>query len=254
MAGGVDASPRGSSSRRTNLPVQLTTFVGRERERVEIGRLLAGTRLLTLTGPGGIGKTRLAIEVATDAAEDYPDGAWLVELASLADPALVPPAVASVLEVGEVAGQQLPATLTGTLGPRQLLIVLDNCEHLVRACAELSDRLLRGCPRLRILVTSREPLRVPGEVIWRMPSLGVPDPRLLSGTDEVAASEAVKLFVDRARSALPSFVLGDRHAAGVAEICRRLDGIPLAIELAVARLAVLGVDQLVARLDDRFSS
>jgi predicted ATPase/DNA-binding CsgD family transcriptional regulator len=234
------------------LPVQLTTFIGRQAERGEVTRLLAGARLLTLTGPGGVGKTRLALEVAGRLVTEYPDGVWLVELAALADGTLVPQAVAAALRVAEVPGQPLRATLSAALRTRRLLILLDNCEHLVGACAELADRLLRECPALRILATSREPLGIPGETIWPVPPLPVPDQRVVMGTDEIGASAAVSLFVDRAHLVLPTFVLGDRNAQVVAEICRRLDGIPLAIELAAARLRSLGVVEIAERLDDRF--
>ncbi len=265
VAGRADLAPIDPGVRPTNLPVQLTTFVGREREREEVKRLLADVRLLTLTGAGGVGKTRLALEVAAElvdpsasseqvrfAGQAYPDGVWLVELASVADPALVPQIVASALNVGEVPDEPLIATVTSALRPGQHLLVLDNCEHLAAACAELADRLLRGCPRLQILTTSREPLGVPGETVWGVPPLSVPDPRVTIGTDEIAGCEAVRLFVDRARSIRPAFVLEDRNAAAVAEICRQLDGIPLAIELAAARLRSLGVEEIAERLDDRF--
>jgi non-specific serine/threonine protein kinase len=236
----------------SSLPVQLTTFVGRQVERSEVRRLLNGARLLTLTGPGGVGKTRLALEVAAGLAATCPEGVHLVELAALADGTLVPQAVASALGVHEVPGRPLRDTLAAALGARRLLLILDNCEHLVAACAELADRLLRECPALHILATSREPLGVPGETTWPVPPLPVPDPCVALGTDEIAASEAVRLFVDRARLAQPSFALRDRNAQVVAEICRRLDGIPLAIELAAARLRSLGIVEIAERLDDRF--
>jgi non-specific serine/threonine protein kinase len=188
--------------------------------------------------------------------DEYPEGVWLVELASLVDAALLPRTVAAVLGVSEAPGQPLTDTLASFLnstarrGP--ILLVLDNCEHLVAACAALADHLLRTCPHLRMLSTSRQRLGVSGEIAWRVPSLGVPDLRTVAGTDEIAASEAARLFLDRARLALPTFVLGDRNAAAVAQICQRLDGIPLAIELAAARVAVLSAEQILARLDDCF--
>jgi non-specific serine/threonine protein kinase len=190
--------------------------------------------------------------VAAELVNGYADGVWLVELAATADPALVPQAVASALNVREDPRRPLHETLSDALAPRELLLLLDNCEHLVTACAVLADNLLRGCPCLQILATSREPLGVPGETVWRVPSLTVPDPRVALGTDEVACYEAVSLFVERARSALPSFALGDLNAATVAELCRRLDGIPLAIELAAARVRALSVEQIAARLNQRF--
>ena len=233
---------------RSSLPVQLTTFVGRQAERSEVRCRLGGARLLTLTGPGGVGKTRLALEVAADLAATCPGCVRLVELAALADGALIPQAVAAALGVQEVPGLSLRDTLAAALGSGRRLLILDNCEHLVAACAELVDRLLRACPALRVLATSREPLGVPGETIWPVPPLLVPDPRVALGTDEIAASEAVRLFVDRARLVQPAFALGDRNARVVAEICRRLDGIPLAIELAAARLRSLGLVDIAERL------
>lgn len=235
----------------TSLPLQLTTFVGREREQAEVLRLLGTTRLLTLVGTGGVGKTRLAFAVASAVADEYADGVWLVELASLVDPALVPQAVVTTLGV-EMLGQPPDETLAAFLRVRQVLLVLDNCEHLLEACARLAEHLLRRCSDLRILATSRTSLGVPGETAWRVPSLVVPDPRGGTGTDEIAACEAVQLFCARARSAQPDFVLGDTNATAVGHICRRLDGIPLAIELAAARVRMLGPPQILERLDDRF--
>jgi len=220
----------------TNLPLQLTTFVGRGTELAEVTRLLAAARLVTLVGAGGVGKTRLALRVAEDLLESYADGVWLVELAPLGDPADVPRTVAAAVGVYESAGQSFSQLLARSFQSRQLLLVMDNCEHLVGACAELADYLLRACPHLTVLMTSRQPLGVGGEIIWRVPSLGTPDPRVRMGTDEVAESEAVRLFVDRAQTVLPGFAVDDFSAATVAEICRRLEGIPLALELAAARL------------------
>ena len=234
------------------LPIQLTTFVGRERECAEVTRLLGSTRLLMLVGTGGVGKTRLALEVARVLGPDYPDGVALAELASLADPALVAQAVAAALGLRDVPGQTATETLKNFLRARRLLLVLDNCEHVLQACAELAESLLRGSEKLQILATSRQPLRVAGETVWRVPSLVIPDPRAASGTDEIAASEAVRLFCERARSVLPGFVLHDHNAAAVAQICRRLDGIPLAIELAAALVRLLGPEQILERLDHRF--
>ena len=168
-----------------NLPLELSSFVGREREIAEVKRLLAEHRLLTLTGPGGCGKTRLALEVAADLVEGFKDGAWLVELASLSDPALVPQAVASVLGVREQPGRSLTKTLFNHLKPKELLLVLDNCEHLVEACAELAEALLRTCPSLRILATSREALGTAGETRWLVPSLSLPDPHYLPPVEEL---------------------------------------------------------------------
>src|SRR5262245_34780179 len=246
-----------------NLPVQSTSFVGREREIAEIGRLLAGEpgspaagpRLLTLVGAGGCGKTRLALRVAEEVASSCPQGAWFVELAALADPALVPRAVAAAVGAREVPGRPVAESLVDHLHRKALLLVFDNCEHVVTAAAQLAETLLRSCPRLRILATSREPLGSAGETTWRVPSLTSPpaspaadEPTL----EDVTPYEAARLFVDRARAALPGFVATDRNAPALAEVCRRLDGIPLAIELAAARVRVLSVEQIAARLGDRF--
>jgi predicted ATPase/class 3 adenylate cyclase len=243
---------RSLDARPHNLPRQLTSFVGRKRELAEVTRLLAGAPLLTLTGTGGTGKTRLALQAAADALEAYPEGVWLVELAALADPALVPHAIASAVGVREEPGRPVLATLTDALRPKRLLLVLDNCEHLVDACARLADALLRACPHLTILATSREALGIAGETAWRVPSLALPAAGPAPAGEAGHRSEAVRLFADRARAALPSFRLTAQNAPAVAEVCRRLDGIPLALELAAARARVLPVEQLLARLEDRF--
>ena len=238
------------------LPRELTSFVGREREVGEVRRLLQKIRLLTLTGVGGVGKTRLGLRVMDEVAAGYPDGLYLVELAALADPALVPQALASALGVREQAGRMLVDTLIDVLRPRTCLLMLDNCEHLVAACAALTDTLLRASPGLAVLTTSREPLGISGETVWRVPPLQLPhespDGAEEGGAASIARCEAVRLFEERARAALPTFELTDENASAVAQICRQLDGIPLAIELAAARVRGLGPDQLAARLDDRF--
>ncbi|MCA1645524.1 MAG: tetratricopeptide repeat protein [Chloroflexi bacterium] len=237
-----------------NLPLQLTSFIGREREIEEVKHLLTTSRLLTLTGAGGCGKTRLALQVAADAPGVYPDGIWLGELAALSDPALVPGAVASAVGIREIPGCTVTESLVGYLRTTMLLLVLDNCEHVVSAAAELVDALLHNCPGVRILATSREPLGSAGETTWRVPSLAVPPHSAVSELDleHLTRYETVELFIDRALAALPGFVATSQNAAALAEICRRLDGIPLAIELAAARVRAFSVDQIAARLDDRF--
>jgi predicted ATPase/DNA-binding NarL/FixJ family response regulator len=221
-----------------NLPLERTSFVGREREVEELKNLLGTTRLLTLTGAGGCGKTRLAIHVAADTASEYPDGTWFVELAPLVDPTHVLHAVAAALGVREATDRELTDSLIEFVRGRSLRLVLDNCEHVVDAAAHLADALLRASARLHILATSREPLGCIGETTWRVPSLSQP--------------EALRLFTERARAARPELNLVDVDASVLAEICRRLDGIPLALELAAARVRVFSVEQIAARLDDRF--
>jgi predicted ATPase/class 3 adenylate cyclase len=235
-----------------NLPRYLTSFVGREREIAEVGRLLAATSLLTLVGTGGAGKTRLALQVAAGLLETYPDGVWLVELAALADPSLVQQAVASALGLREATGRPPIAVLSDHLQHRQVLLVLDNCEHLVLACADLVDALLRACPELRVMATSREALGIAGETTWRVPSLLLPDPRHTPTADSLMAYAAVRLFIDRAVAASSGFAVTNENAPSIAQICQRLDGIPLAIELAAVRVKVLSAEQIAARLDDRF--
>ena len=234
-----------------NLPIQLTSFIGRAREIAEVKGLLDTARLVTLTGSGGAGKTRLALQVAADVVDDYPDGVWLVEFAPIADPSLVPKTVASALNVPEQPGRDMMETLVDALRPKTLLVLLDNCEHLVAACARLTD-LLRACPDLRLLATSREALGVSGETTWRVPSLSLPDPQRLPPLDRFTEYEAVRLFIDRAAAIEPQFALTNSNAHAVAQVCHRLDGIPLALELAAARVKVLAVEQIAARLDDRF--
>jgi non-specific serine/threonine protein kinase len=234
-----------------NLPVALSSFVGRAGDIAAVVDLLGQHRLITLTGPGGIGKTRLALQVAERTVARFPQGVWLIELGALTDPALLPQVVAGVLGVREQAGMPLVDTVAEYLGRRETLLILDNCEHLVEACAALVTRLLSTAPGLRVLATSREPLRVGGEVAWRVPPLALPDSAPLP-PDALAAYEATRLFVERARLGQPRFALSAANAGPVVQICRRLDGVPLALELAAACLRVLAVDQIAAHLDDRF--
>ena len=235
-----------------NLPVPATSFVGREREQAEVSARLATTRLLTLTGPGGCGKTRLALATAMDMRREYPDGVWLIALAPLADPELVCQAVAATLGVWEAAGQPIVETLIRALKPKRTLLVLDNCEHMVDACARLCDALLGACPSIRLLTSSREPLHVAGEVTWPVLSLPSPDVHEPPSPDALMKYAAVRLFVDRASAVVPAFALTTGNAAAVAEICASLDGLPLAIELAAAHVRVLSPQQIADRLADRF--
>ena len=240
------------STRRHNLPSQLTTFVGRVQERAAVQQLLLSTRLLTMTGAGGCGKTRLALQVAADVLEQFKDGVWLVDLAPLTDADLLPQTVATVLNVRKLPQQSFTDALAAELSGQQLLLVLDNCEHLIDATAQLVETLLRSAPRVRALATSREGLSVPGEVVWRLPSLSLPDASATLPPETLLEFEAARLFVDRALAVDPVFTVTSNTAATLAEVCRRLDGIPLAIELAAARLNVLSLDQINARLKDRF--
>ena len=244
---------------RAHLPEEPNTFIGRERELVELRQLLHRTRALTLCGPGGIGKTRLALRLLATAAAEFPDGVWFVELADLrqrdlqqAD--LVVSRIAAVIGITEEAGRPLLETLGDALRPRRMLLALDNCEHLLDACAQVGRHMLASAPGLRLLNTSREPLSVAAETIWRVPPLSVAP----AGADPAAAApgaeryEAVRLFADRAAASRPGFTVGPDNVAAVTAICRALDGMPLAIELAAARVRALSVEQIVARLDDRF--
>lgn len=240
-----------------NLPTMLNTFVGRERERAEVRQLLAGTRLLTLTGTGGTGKTRLSIQTAEEMLSDFPDGVWLVELATISSPDRIVELAAGTVGLREEAGESPRAALIRFLCGRRILLILDNCEHVLNACADLVAEILRGCSTIKILATSRASLGIAGERTWAVPPLRVLDPALdLFQVPDLAATvsqyEAVRLFIDRATSVKPGFEITKQNAAAIAEICWRLDGIPLAIELAAARARVLTPEQIATRLDDRF--
>ena len=239
----------------SNLPVQLTSFIGREREITDIKRLLSSAHLVTLTGAGGSGKTRLAIEVAHTLGKSFIDGIWLVDLAPLHDPALVPNIVAQALGLLPVADQPLMEMLLGFARSKQLLLILDNCEHLTAACAQLAKELLSQSPEVRILATSREPLAIAGESIYPISGLSCPSSHesVEGNPEELMRYDAVRLFVERARAISPDFRLTPGNAAPIGEICCRLDGLPLALELASARVQVLTVHEIAARLNDRFA-
>jgi predicted ATPase/class 3 adenylate cyclase len=233
-----------------NLPRQLTSFVGREDELARLCALVRDRSLVTLTGVGGVGKTRLAIEVAAELAPEFPDGVWLCELAPVSDPAAVCETLAATLDVRPFPGRGLGDTLLEYLAQKRLLIVLDNCEHLLAAVADMVDTVVKRCPRVAVLTTSREGLALPGEQIVAIPALGLPEAD--AGPDAISQAEAVRLFCDRAVAANAGFVLTASNGPAVAQLCRRLDGIPLAIELAAARVRSLPPEDLVARLDQRF--
>jgi predicted ATPase/DNA-binding CsgD family transcriptional regulator len=243
-----------STSASARLPAEPNSFVGRERDLVDLSMLLSEVRMLTLCGPGGVGKTRLAARLASQLMSVYSGGAWLIELADIKDPGLIGIYVAAAIGIREEPDRPVIETLTDALGQRQLLLVLDTCEHLVGGVADLAQRVLADCPRVQIIATSREPLRVRGETVWRVPPLSLPpsDGHGDATVAELAGYEAVRLFLDRAAAVRPGFALNPQNAEAVGRLCRTLDGIPLAIELAAARMRALSAEQIAARLDDRF--
>src|SRR5918995_699529 len=236
---------------RNNLPVQLTSFIGREHEIAEIKQMLKIHHLITLTGPGGTGKTRLSLQIATELLDQYPHGVWFIELAPLTDPDLIPQTILSAIGINEQSGKPLEV-LRDYLHEKRSLLVLDNCEHIIEATAALANTLLSAAPNLKVLASSREALGIRGEASYPVPSLSLPDLAHLPVVEEFSQYEAVKLFIDRALLVAPHFSVDASSAPFIAQICHRLDGIPLAIELAAARVKMLSVDQISAGLDDRF--
>jgi predicted ATPase len=239
------------TQRSGNLPAEAASFLGRRHELAEARRMLTVARLVSLVGPGGVGKTRLAVRIATDLGRAFPTGTWLVELADVRDPALVSNAVMAALDLRDQTATEPVALLRSYLRDKQLLLVLDNCEHVLDAAARVIDDVLRAAPGVRVVATSREPLSVPGEHVLPVPPLELPSPHGQS-LAEASRSEAVRLFVERAAAAAGSFQLTDANRTAVVEVCRRLDGLPLAIELAAVRARALSPDQIRDRLSDRF--
>jgi len=230
--------------RASNLPAELTSFVGRREELREAKRLLTTTRLLTLTGSGGAGKTRLALRAAAEMARGFPDGAWMVSLASIQDPMLVPQAVFTALGVHDLSAGVSLSSLAGYLDGKRLLLVLDNCEHLLDSCAVLTTTLIASCPELHVLATSRQALSVAGEVRMAVPPMSLPEPGRGISIEQALSADAVGLLSERAAAVVPGFSVDAGSAEAVVELCRRLDGIPLALELAAVRLGSLSLDQL----------
>lgn len=236
LSGGLGEGIRDRRPALNNLPRVVASFIGREHETAEVSRLLGNTAMLTLTGAGGVGKSRLALRVASNLVQAYADGVWLVELAALADASLVPHSVASALGVHEEPRRPMTDTVANWLNPRQALVLLDHCEHVIEACAVLAEVLLAACPGVSILATSREPLQIAGEIAWRVPSLSVPDLKTLPATEHLTKYASIRLFVERAASIKSGFAVTDQNARAVAQVCHQLDGISLAIELAAARV------------------
>ena len=239
----------------TNLPVQLTSFIGRERELAEVERLVSTSRLVTLIGAGGCGKTRLAIQIANMISDGFVDGVWLVDFVPLREPGLVPQHVAQTLGLHPSPNQPLIEWLLNVLRPKQMLLILDNCEHLIAACSAFAQQIFATASKLNILATSRQPLVLAGELIYQVQGLALPSMDLATtfNPQVVKQYDAVHLFVERAQGISPGFTITPEHASAIIEICRRLDGIPLALELASARVNVLTAQQIAARLDDRFA-
>jgi predicted ATPase len=235
-----------------NLPAQLTSFIGRQKELNEIEALVNSNRIVTLIGTGGAGKTRLSLQVGNACLGKFHNGVWFVELAPVTNPEFVLQTLLSIFNLRGSSHRTPLDVLTDYLRSKELLLVLDNCEHLIETCAQISDSLLHTCPKLKILASSREPLGIAGEVAYTVPSLDTPDPNQLPPIEKLLDYESICLFVDRAETVKPGFELANENASFVAQICSRLDGIPLAIELAAARVKILTPEQIVARLDDRF--
>ncbi len=250
--GGEPAKSITTTAPPKNLPHPISSFIGREREIADVERLIGSSRLVTLTGPGGFGKTRLAIEATSQMLDLFPDGAWFVAFAPISDSTLVYQTIASALRVRESPGISLIETLRAYLVSKNLLLVFDNCEHLIKECAQVADTLLQACPQLHILATSREALGIGGEEQYHVPSLSLPLPAETTSPGQMGKSEAVRLFVNRVALVQPAFALTVENSNLVAQICQRLDGMPLAIELAAARVRTLSIPQIAERLDDRF--
>src|SRR6266508_1129418 len=237
----------------SHIPVPLTNFIGREKELKDIAKLLSSSRLLTLTGPGGVGKTRLAIRTAHDSIKKFKDGVFWIGLVGLSDGKLIPQEIAQSLNIREISNEPLIETLKTYLKSKDVLLIIDNCEHLIRACAQYAEQLLAACPKIKILATSIEALGLFNETTWQVPSLPLPEMQESLSLKELQKFASIELFDERAGNAKSGFALNEKNARSVAQICQRLDGIPLAIELAAARIKVLSADEIAARLDDRFS-
>jgi predicted ATPase/DNA-binding CsgD family transcriptional regulator len=250
---GISLMTKLTNKPRHNLPLQLTSFVGRGNEIQHVKSLLGTSRLVTLTGAGGVGKTRIALAAALQMLDEFKDGLWLVELAPLGDPALIPGAIASLYGVHADQKRSLRTALLDYLREKQLLLILDNCEHLIDACAEIADTIVRACPKVSLLASSREALGIAGEVPFLVPSMSFPELNKQLAIESLPGYEAIQLFLERARYVVPGFTVTPANASSLAQLCRRLDGIPLALELAAARLQVLSLEQIVTRLDDSFS-